>query len=80
VADLKIAIPDELLAECRKAAEAVAPGKKFRLGAAMSLDGTITVHAAYRKNVVQVGAFALRKPSGDTVGALTATFEFAPAP
>jgi hypothetical protein len=81
MADLKIAIPDELLAECRKAAEKVAPGKKVRIDLSMSLDGTITAHAGYRASQkVSIGAFVVRKPGGDTAGALNGTIEFAPEP
>jgi hypothetical protein len=77
---LKITIPDELLAECRKAAEAISPGKKFRLGFAMSLDGTITAHAAYRKGVVTLGAFGAKKIGGGSTAGVTGTIEFEPAP
>jgi hypothetical protein len=81
VADLKIAIPDELLAECRRAAEKVAPGKKVRIDLSMSLDGTITAHAGYRASQkVSLGAFVVRAPGGGIAGAVSGTIEFEPAP
>jgi hypothetical protein len=81
MADLKITVPDELLAECRKAAEKVAPGKKVRIDLAMSLDGTITAYAGYRASkAVTVGAFVVRKPGGESAGAVNGTIEFEPAP
>jgi hypothetical protein len=81
MADLKITVPDELLAECRKAAERVAPGKKVRIDLSMSLDGTITAYAGYRaSSKVSVGAFVVKKPGGGAVGGANATIEFESAP
>lgn len=77
---VRITIPDELLAECRKAAEAVAPGKKFKLSFSMDTGGVITAHAAVRKSIFTLGVFGARKSDGTLTGAVTGGIEFQPAP
>ena len=81
MADVKISVPDDILAEVTAAAAKVTPGKKFRLEFTLdAVSKEIHVAAVYRKERYAVGAFVNRTPQNGLSAGVGGVIEFEPAP
>jgi hypothetical protein len=81
VADVKLSVPDAILADVRAAADKVAPGKKIRLTFALDvITKELHVNAVYRGKSWAVGTFVNKLPGVAPSLAVGGSIEFEPAP
>lgn len=79
--DVKLSVPDDIMAQVQAAAAKVTPGKKFRLEFTLdAISKEIHVAAVYKKERYAVGAFVNRTAAAGVSAGVGGTIEFLPEP